>query len=50
MEPLHEVLLSPWIPDGFVAEELPFIRTLAPDELAILRLPLSINLGQGGAS
>ena len=48
METLHEVLLTPWIPPGFIAEEVPFIRTLAPDEVAILRMPLQINLGQGG--
>ena len=50
MEPLTEVLLTPWIPDGFAAEEVPFIRTLAPDEVAVVRIPLRINLGQGGAS
>jgi len=49
MEPLSEVLLTPWIPAGFAAEEVPFIRTLAPDEVAVIRLPLRINLGQGGA-
>jgi hypothetical protein len=48
MEPLSEVLLTPWIPAGFFAEEAPFIRTLAPDEVAIVRMPLRINLGQGG--
>ena len=48
MEPLSEILLSPWLPPGFTAEELPFIRTLAPDEVAVVRMPLRINLGQGG--
>ena len=48
MEPLSEVLLSPWIPGGFVAEELPLIRNLAPDEVAVVRMPLRINLGHGG--
>ena len=48
MEPLSEVLLTPWIPAGFAAEEVPFIRTLAPDEVAVIRMPLRINLGQGG--
>ena len=50
MEPLSEILLSPWLPAGFTAEELPFIRNLAPDEVAIIRMPLRINLGQGGSS
>ena len=49
MEPLSEVLLTPWIPPGFSAEEVPFIRNLAPDEVAVLRMQLRINLGQGGA-
>ncbi|MDG1539081.1 MAG: hypothetical protein P8Q40_04035 [Candidatus Poseidonia sp.] len=50
MEPLSEILLSPWLPAGFTAEELPFVRQLAPDEVAIIRMPLRINLGQGGSS
>ena len=49
MEPLSEVLLTPWIPSGFSADEVPFIRNLAPDEVAVVRMPLRINLGQGGA-
>ena len=49
MEPLSEILLTPWIPPGFSAEEVPFIRNLAPDEVAVLHMPLRINLGQGGA-
>jgi hypothetical protein len=50
MEPLSEILLTPWVPPGFLAEEVPFIRTLASDEVATIRMPLRINLGQGGSS
>ena len=49
MEPLSEVLLTPWIPPGYATDEVPFIRNLAPDEVAAIRMPLRINLGQGGA-
>ena len=49
MEPLSEILLTPWIPSGFSTDEVPFIRNLAPDEVAVLHMPLRINLGQGGA-
>jgi hypothetical protein len=49
LESLSEVLLTPWIPSGFTAEEVPFIRNLASDEVAVIRMPLRINLGQGGA-
>ncbi|RJU90994.1 MAG: hypothetical protein DWC07_02100 [Candidatus Poseidoniales archaeon] len=49
MEPLSDVLLNPWVPAGFVAEEVPVIRNLAPDEVAVVRFPLRINLGLGGA-
>jgi len=49
MEPHSDILLTPWIPAGFVAEEVPVILNLAPDEVAVVRFPLRINLGLGGA-
>jgi hypothetical protein len=50
LEPLSDVLIQPWLPPGFTAEEIPFIPRLQPDEMATLRFPLSIHLGRGGAA
>lgn len=50
MEPLSDILIQPWLPPGFTAEEIPFIPRLQPDEMATLRFPLSIHLGRGGAA
>jgi len=50
MEPLSDILIQPWLPPGFTAEEIPFIPRLQPDELATLRFPLSIQLGRGGTA
>ena len=48
LEPLSDVLIQPWMPPGFTAEEIPFIPRLQPDEMATLRFPLTIHLGRGG--
>ena len=50
MEPLSDVLFNPWLPPGFTADNVPFIGRLTPDEVAVIRMPLRIDLGQGGAS
>ena len=48
MEPLQDIVLSPWIPPGFTTDSVPFINRLAPDEVALIRMPLRINIGSGG--
>jgi hypothetical protein len=48
MEPLEDIVLSPWIPPGFTTDSVPFINRLAPDEIAHIRMPLRINIGSGG--
>lgn len=48
-EPLHDVILAPWIPPGFKAPKAPFISKIEPGaEPIIIRMPLSIDLGPGG--
>ena len=49
MEPLVDVLIQPWMPPGFTADKIPFISRLTPDEVAVIRIPLRIDLGHGGA-
>ena len=49
MEPLVDVLIQPWMPPGFTADKVPFISRLTPDEVAVIRIPLRIDLGHGGA-
>ena len=48
MEPLQDIVLSPWIPPGFTTDSVPFINRLAPDAVALIRMPLRINIGSGG--
>ena len=48
MEPLQDIVLSPWIPPGFTTDSVPFINRLAPDEVALIRMPLRIDIGSGG--
>ena len=50
MEPLSDVLIQPWLPPGFTTDKVPFVGRLTPDEVAVIRMPLRIDLGQGGAS
>ena len=50
MEPISDVLLSPWFPPGYTSDTIPFVERLAPDEVAIIRMPLRINMNSGGLS
>ena len=50
MEPLADILLSPWFPPGYTADAVPFVERLAPDEVAIIRIPLRITMSSGGSS
>ena len=50
MEPLSDILLSPWFPPGYTSDSVPFVERLAPDEVAIIRMPLRITMSSGGAS
>jgi len=50
MEPLSDILLSPWFPPGYTSDTIPFVERLVPDEVAIIRMPLRINMSSGGAS
>ena len=48
MEPLSEIVLSPWFPPGYTADNVPFVDRLAPDEVALIRMPLRIKMSSGG--
>ncbi len=50
MEPLSDILLSPWFPPGYTSDSIPFVARLVPDEVAIIRMPLRINMSSGGTS
>jgi hypothetical protein len=50
MEALSDIILSPWLPPGFSTDKVPFIARLAPDEVAVIRMPLRINMSSGGQS
>ena len=50
MEPLSDILLSPWFPPGYTSDSIPFVERLAPDEVAIIRIPLRIAMSSGGIS
>ena len=50
MEPLSDVILSPWLPPGYTTAKVPFVERLSPDEVAIIRMPLTIDMGTGGRS
>ena len=50
MEPLSDVLLTPWFPPGYTSDTVPFVARIAPDEVAIIRMPLRINMSSGGMS
>ena len=48
MEPLTDIILSPWLPPGYTTAEVPFVERLSPDEVAVIRMPLTIDMGTGG--
>ena len=50
MEPLTDIVLSPWLPPGYTTAEVPFVERLSPDEVAVIRMPLTIDMGTGGRS
>ncbi|DAC57708.1 MAG TPA: hypothetical protein D7I07_04915 [Candidatus Poseidoniales archaeon] len=50
MEPLSDILLTPWLPPGYTTAQVPFVERLTPDEVAVIRMPLSIDMGTGGSS
>ena len=50
MEPLSDVILSPWLPPGYTTAKVPFVERLSPDEVAVIRMPLTIDMGTGGRS
>ena len=50
MEPLTDIILSPWLPPGYTAAKVPFVERLSPDEVAVIRMPLTIDMGTGGRS
>lgn len=50
MEPLTDIILSPWLPPGYTTAKVPFVERLSPDEVAVIRMPLSIDMGTGGRS
>ena len=45
MEPLTDIILSPWLP--LDTAEVPFVERLSPDEVAVIRMPLTIDMGTG---
>ena len=48
MEPLTDIILSPWLPPGYTTAKVPFVERLSPDEVAVIRMPLTIDMGTGG--
>jgi hypothetical protein len=48
METLRDVILQPWLPPGYTSGALPMLERLAPDEVAVVKMPLSIDMGEGG--
>ena len=50
MEPLSDIVLTPWLPPGYTTAKVPFVERLSPDEVAVIRMQLSIDLGRGGNS
>ena len=50
MEPLSDVILTPWLPPGYTTAKVPFVERLSPDEVAMIRMPLTIDMGKEGNS
>ena len=40
MEPLTDIILSPWLPPGYTTAKVP-CGTIIPDEVAVIRMPPS---------
>ena len=50
MEPLSDIVLTPWLPPGYTTVKVPFVERLSPDEVAVIRMQLTIDMGRGGRS
>jgi len=50
MESLADIILTPWLPPGYTTAKVPFVERLSPDEVALIRMPLTIDMGTGGRS
>ena len=50
MEPLSDIVLTPWLPPGYTTAKVPFVERLSPDEVAVIRMQLTIDMGRGGHS
>ena len=50
MEPLSDIILTPWLPPGYTTAKVPFVERLSPDEVAVIRMQLTIDMGRGGRS
>ncbi|MBL6732442.1 MAG: hypothetical protein ISP82_05800 [Candidatus Poseidoniaceae archaeon] len=50
MESLADIILTPWLPPGYTTAKVPFVERLSPDEVALIRMPLTIDMGTGGNS
>tara|TARA_A100001234_G_scaffold215056_1_gene219371 strand:+ start:728 stop:1915 length:1188 start_codon:yes stop_codon:yes gene_type:complete len=50
MEPLSDIVLTPWLPPGYTTTNVPFVERLSPDEVAVIRMQLTIDMGRGGRS
>ena len=48
MESLSDIVLSPWLPPGYTTDKVPFLERMTPDEVALIRMPLRIDMGNGG--
>ena len=50
MEPLSDIVLTPWLPPGYTTAKVPFVERLSPDEVAVIIMQLTIDMGRGGRS
>ena len=50
MEPLSDIVLTPWLPPGYTTAKVPFVERLSTDEVAVIRMQLTIDMGRGGRS
>jgi hypothetical protein len=41
-------MLQPWLPPGYKAESIPLVEKLSPDEIGVITMSLTIDLGDGG--
>lgn len=48
MANLNDIMIMPWMPPGFTIAAAPVIRRLEPDEIGVIRIPLQIEMGDGG--